>query len=206
MTYYVMDSQWLKSQFAIHPDKSKIDLARALGLEPPAVSKILNGTRQIKATEYMIMREFFGMPVDGERSLKKPPAYTIRPLDIETALNESAMLSDAEWVIPASIVNSRTHAPPEKIRMFRVREFLMEPDFRHGEHVLVDLMDKNPSPPGAFVVSDGFGHMVRYCEFIPQSNPPEVRISAKKREFQSQTLKLDDFKIIGRVIGKLQMI
>ena len=63
-----MDSQWLKEQFDCNPDKSKAGLARALNLEPPAISKILNGTRQIKAQEYNLMRQYFGLPIDGENA------------------------------------------------------------------------------------------------------------------------------------------
>ncbi len=111
-----------------------------------------------------------------------------------------------DWVIPASVLNTRTQAPPEKIRIFEIGENTMEPDFRRGESVLVDLCDIKPSPPGVFLVSDGFGHMVRRCEFVPRSNPPEVKISANESGFQPQTLKLADFKIIGRVIAKLQMV
>ena len=82
----------------------------------------------------------------------------------------------------------------------------MEPDYKRGEHVLIDMSDKKPSPPGAFIISDGFGVMLRNCEFVPHSNPPEIRISASKPSFQTQALRRDDFDIIGRVIAKLQWL
>jgi hypothetical protein len=208
MRYCFMDSQWLKTQFSVHPDKTKADLAKALGLEAPAISKILGGARQIKAQEYLSMRRFFGLPVDGETAVKpSSSAYTIEPLENNPGLGEEPHRpQDDEWVIPANILNTRTQAPQEKIKKFQVRESAMEPDFKQGEHVLVDLTDQNPSPPGVFVVSDGFGYMVRRCEFIPKTNPPEIKISAKSNGFHSQTLKLGDFTIIGRVIAKLQML
>ncbi len=118
--------------------------------------------------------------------------------------NQSGL--DAEWVIPASILNARTQAPSDKIKIFQVRENAMEPDFKQGEYVLVDLSDKKPSPPGVFLVSDGFGNMLRDCAFVPKVSPPAVRISAKKEGFLTQTLKLDDFLITGRVIAKLLML
>jgi transcriptional regulator with XRE-family HTH domain len=202
-----MDSQWLKTQFAVHPDKTKADLAKALGLEAPAISKIIGGTRQIKAQEYLAMRRFFGLPVDGESATKSSgKLYTIAPLENRGIAEEAEHARDTEWIIPANILNTRTQAPQEKIKKFQVRENTMEPEFKQGEHVLVDLSDQNPSPPGVFIVSDGFGYMLRHCAYIPKTDPPEVKISAKSDGFLAQTLKLSDFTIIGRVIAKLQML
>jgi hypothetical protein len=204
---FYMDSQWLKTQLACNPDKSKADLAKAIGLQASGISKILAGGRQIKAHEYIAMRRFFGLPVDGEaaaRASRSSSSYTILPL--EEVFKENQDTVNLEWVIPANILNARTQAPPEKIKIFQVRENAMEPDFKQGEYVLVDLSDIKPSPPGVFLVSDGFGNMVRDCAFVAKTNPPAVRISAKKEGFLSQTLKLDDFVIIGRVIAKLMML
>lgn len=82
----------------------------------------------------------------------------------------------------------------------------MEPDFKRGEHVLVNLSDKKPSPPGTFVVSDGFGYLVRQCEVIPGSKPVDIKVSALNSSFNPQKLRLSEFEIIGRVIAKLQWL
>ena len=206
-----MDSQWLKHQFDCNPERSKAELARFLGLEPPAISKILNNSRQIKAQEYNAMRRFFGLPVDGEHAAAMPEnAYRLEALAGEQApfLNDAADggTHTDSWVLPAEIVSQRTNASPDKIKIFTVQEHVMEPDFRRGEPVLVDMSDIEPSPAGAFIVSDGFGYMLRLCEFIPNSDPPEIRVSARMKGFQTQTLKLEDFTILGRVIAKLQWL
>ncbi len=60
-----MDSQWLKTQLAYNPSKNKADLAKAIGVQPSGISKILAGTRQIKTHEYIAMRKFFGLLIDG---------------------------------------------------------------------------------------------------------------------------------------------
>ena len=202
-----MYSQWLKTQFELSPKKSKAGLAKALGLEPPAISKILNGTRQVKAHEYAIMRRYFGLPVDGEIAVNNQNGYVIRSLksDDEKGLRDLEIKEeDDQWIIPSRIVNQHTDAPPDKVKIFEVQEILMEPEFKRGEHVLVDLTDQTPSPPGVFLVSDGFGCLLRQCEFVPKSNPVKVRISAKDKSFQPHVLTQDDFTIIGRVIGKVQ--
>lgn len=198
-----MDSQWLKAQFQIHPKKTKAQLARSLGLEPPAVSKILAGTRQIKAQEYIKMREFFGLGGDLSSNTKKSDAYILEPLKSGMSEQESY---DGEWSIPASILNQRTKAEPDQVRIFLIEESVMEPNLKKGEHVIVDLSDTKPSPPGIFVISDGFGFMARHCAFKHGSSPPEVKISAMQKNFEPQTLARDDIEILGRVIAKMQWI
>ncbi len=205
-----MDSQWLKRQFDCNPEKSKAGLARLLRLEPPAISKILSGTRQIKAQEYNMMRQYFDLPVDGEDTALKIPENAYR---LDTLAGQDNILEDSSsgtthdsWIIPADILSARTHTPPEQIKIYSVIESVMEPDFKRGEHVLIDLFDTKPTPPGSFIISDGFGIMVRNCAYIPNSNPPEIKISASSKSFQTQSLQEDDFKIIGRIIAKLQWL
>jgi transcriptional regulator with XRE-family HTH domain len=196
-----MDSQWLNAQFRLNRDKNKADLARALGLEPPAVSKILAGTRQIKAQEYMIMREFFGLPVDGNRSLRPAPMSHIDKKDTYFATDNPQ--DEGSWILPASIFKSRTNAAPENLKIFTVSEMTMEPEFRLGDPIIVDTADKIPSPPGIFMLSDGFGLVIRHCAMEPKSKPPVIKISASQKNFETQTTTLDDVEITGRVIAKL---
>lgn len=198
-----MDSQWLKAQFQIHPNKTKAQLARALGLEPPAVSKILAGTRQIKAQEYIKMREFFGMGGDPSFGTKRSDAYILEPLKSGISERESG---EGEWAIPASILNQRTNAEPDQVKIFLIEENVMEPNLKKGEHVIVDLSDTKPSPPGMFVISDGFGFMARHCAFKHGSQPPEVKISAMQEHFEPQMLAFADIEIFGRIIAKMQWI
>lgn len=202
-----MDGQWLKAQFTHHPDKTKAGLAKALGLEASAVSKILSGSRQIKATEYGLMRQFFGLPNDGAHATAASSrSYVVDRLRREDALHDPSDNSQSQWIIPAQIVQKHTDTPSEQIKSFQVSDTMMAPDFNKDEHVLVDLSDQSPSPPGAFIISDGFGFLLRQCEYIPQSNPPRIRISAIKKSFEPQTLDQGGFEIVGRVIAKLQWL
>jgi len=206
----MMDAEWLKTQFTVNPDKSKADLARALGLEPPAISKMIGGKRQIKAHEYVAMRRFFGMPTDGARAAaggvgsESGSSYTLGPL---SDMQDSAPAIEQEsWVMPAHLFENRTTAPPEQIRIFSVHGDAMMPDFRPDERVLVDLSDTKPAPAGDFVISDGMNHIIRQCEYVPHSDPPQVRISARDGKYAPYVAALDQAAIIGRVIAKLQWL
>ena len=200
-----MDAQWLKAQFEHHPDKTKAQLAQALGLEASAVSKILSGSRQIKAPEYVIMRRFFGLPSDGGSGANVSQSYVVGELNKQAQLEENDG-AQSQWIIPAQIIKKHTDTPSEQIKSFQVSDNMMAPDFNKDEHVLVDLSDQCPSPPGTFILSDGFGFLLRHCEFVPHSDPPEITISAVKKTFETQTLSEGKFEIIGRVMAKLQWL
>jgi hypothetical protein len=197
-----MDSQWLKTQLAHNPDKNKADLAKAIGVQPSGISKILAGTRQIKAHEYIAMRRFFGLPVDGQSAVSQGELRALKALTAQ-GLKEEQRTGDFDWVQPENTKDP--HPLPDHIKIFKVSERAMEPDFKEGEYVLVDLSDKMPWPPGVFLVSDGFGEMFRNCSLVPKANPPAVLISAIQKGFMSQTLKLEDYLIKGRIIGKVSM-
>jgi hypothetical protein len=198
-----MDSEWLNAQFRLNPEKSKADLAKVLKIGAPAVSKMLAGTRQIKANEYLAMRHFFGMP--NYSAAGRGSGYVLAPLTQELGEKKSDTRDEA-WIMPASLLRAHTQAAPEKIRIFTVQENAMAPDFMPGEQVMVDLSDTRPSPPGVFVVSDGLGHIVRQCEYMPHSSPPTVRLSARGGSYEPHTLPLAKAGIVGRVIAKLQWL
>ena len=199
-----MDNLWLQTQFRLNPEKTKADLAEALGLDRPAVSKILAGTRQIKAAEYAGMRRFFGLPVDGERAARAGSTVTLQPL--AQGLADSAAGTDDGWVMPASVLAQRTRGKPENIRIFTVQERAMAPDLLPGETVLVDLADVTPSPPGIFVVSDGLGHIIRRCAHVPHSQPAQIRMTAADAQYEAHTIAAAQAGIVGRVIAKLQWL
>lgn len=192
-----MDSKWLKLQFKLKPEKSKAALARALNLEPPAVSKILSGTRQIKANEYIQMRKFFGLDSSEVSNDINNKSYVIKTLD---GLSENSK-QQGDWSIPASILEKKTNAPPEKIKIFLIEEDVMEPDLRKGEYVVVDMSDITPDPAGVFVISDGFGYVVRNCCYKSKASRTKILVSANKEDFEPQALQASDITIAGRVIG-----
>lgn len=199
-----MNNYWLKSQFECQPGKTKSGLAKALGLEPPAISKILNGTRQIKAREYAIMREYFGLPANSDNMMKNN--YRLQNFRTAVDLIEKSCNGRADdWFVPISVLQNKGKTP-DKIRIFTVEDDLMLPEFRRGDSVFVDLTDCCASTAGVFVVSDGFGAMIRECSKLPGTAAAQIEVRANNPAFPPTTLAQDDFKILGRVIAKLQWL
>ena len=197
-----MDALWLQTQFEKNPSKSKAELARALGLEPPAISKIIGGARQIKAQEYMQMRRFFGLPLDGDAAASIPLRATH-----SQGLSDRCGGSGFEHNFPETrpLPTSPKHLS-EQLRVFRVEEDVMEPEYARGDHVLVDTTSKNLDEGGVFILCDGFSYMIRECSYGKGAQKGKIRISARQPGFQSQTLSTADFLIIGRVVGKVDWV
>lgn len=194
-----MDAQWLHMQFEQHPDKSKSGLAKALDLEPSAISKILTNHRQIKAQEYVIMRSYFGLPNDGEKSIK--------PHNPEKHSNQNSLQEpedrksqNSAWKIPGS---KTQNAHEEGIQIYKIRENVMAPEFKIGDHVAIDMTDTTPSPPGIFMISDGYGAFIRRCEIEPGTEPAQVIL---KTNDSRENKNLEDLEIIGRVVGKIEWL
>lgn len=58
--------KWLAKQLASSPRGTRSRLAEAIGVDRSAITSILNGTRNITASEMVIIRGFFGLAEPGE--------------------------------------------------------------------------------------------------------------------------------------------
>lgn len=109
----------------------------------------------------------------------------------------------AEWVMPEDLVASHT-TPSRQLALIRVEGDSMEPDYRPGERVLIDMSRKKPSPPGIFVIWDGMGLVLKRVELVPGTDAARVRLSSINPGYQAYEIDLDEYTIIARVVGKWQ--
>jgi phage repressor protein C with HTH and peptisase S24 domain len=100
------------------------------------------------------------------------------------------------------LVKTQTSAPAAALKVISVAGDSMAPDFLPGERVLVDTSHKVPSPPGAYVLWDGFGIVLKRLEIIPNSEPPSVRLIPRNGQYAIYERPLADVHIHARVIGK----
>ena len=181
-----MDDLWLKQQFKANPDKSKADLALFLGINASGVSKMLNGTRQIKAKEFLVMRKFFGMPVSGtEIEKRKSGIQSYANLRAEDAASQ-------KWAGPEQ----------QKHQIFEVPDSEMTPDFLPGERVLVDISDRNIERSGIFALEENGRKLIRILE----KSGTKIKISSLAKDATKKTVSDKSIVVIGRVVAKLNWI
>ncbi len=145
-------------------------------------------------------------PAETAAALAPIPELDVRALAgggaIPDLADPQAMI--AEWQIPFDFLRSHTHAAPASLRIIRVHGDSMVPDFRPGERVLVNTDDRLPSPPGVFIVWDGFGLVIKRLEVVPYSEPATVRLISANADYAVYERPLEDVTVNGRVIGRWQ--
>ena len=80
----------------------------------------------------------------------------------------------------------------------------MAPNYRPGDWVMVDGADRVPSPPGVFVIHDGFGLVVKQLEVILGTRPPMVKLSTVNKAYPPDELPVRVVQVLGRVVAKWQ--
>ncbi len=142
-------------------------------------------------------------PANDESTLKFPE------LDVRAGAGAGMIVENdgheklGEWTMPAISVESFMRNP-STVKIIQVIGDSMLPDFLPGQRIFVDVSDRMPSPPGVFVVWDGFGLVIKRCQMIPHSEPPRVRLMSSNPAYPSYELSLDEAHVNGRVVGKLQ--
>lgn len=134
-------------------------------------------------------------------SLGPPAIGELPPSNDETGgLCEQSLKADQR-------LRPRTHLLIQQTPYhFCINDALMEPDFKGGEHVMVDSNIKPDEHAHAFLVSDGHNQMVRLCRVIPNSTPTTLEITAHSKEFEPQQLFETDFDVLGKVVAKINWL
>ena len=66
-------------------------------------------------------------------------------------------------------------------------------------HRAVDLGRCSPTPPGIFVLHDGMGLVAKRLEYIPNSDPPRVRIISDNPLYKPYEGSGDEINVNGRI-------
>ena len=125
---------------------------------------------------------------------------TVREGDMNPDISISNV-SEGIWAFPRHYIESYIpHA--DGLVVVRVQGNSMEPDFRAGDRVVVDTNHRTVSPDGVYVFWNGMGIAIKQLQFIPQSEPPQVRIISVNSTYPTDTLPLANLKICGRIVGR----
>lgn len=129
---------------------------------------------------------------------------TISSMLVEASLRGGVVVTTEEQSKPYYFrqewIRDRLGASPQDLRMILVRGDSMEPTLCAGDIILIDITKNSPSPPGIFVLFDGFGLVVKRLEFISNTNPPAVRIISDNAQYSAYERAMDELHIIGRVV------
>jgi phage repressor protein C with HTH and peptisase S24 domain len=197
-------------------------LSAAAGLNETYVRDLLKGrSKNPQTTQLAKLATALGCTI-GDLSNPKPPSFnqpeaekilpfSIPELDVRAMGGAGAESPDldgngqhpvvATWAIPADFL--RAHTPsPDDVRIIRVVGDSMEPEYPAGDRVLMDTSHRTPSPPGVYVVWDGFALILKRLEIVLGSAPATVRLSSSNPAYPPYERPIEDLRVQGRVMGK----
>jgi phage repressor protein C with HTH and peptisase S24 domain len=182
------------------------DLAAHLDIEENKVSKVRAGERQFRGTELLrALRWLEDMEAQTRPDNPDLPA-DIEYVPVEVLPTYAGMggggtgEGDREIaLVPRALVVDILRGQPQDFLLINVRGDSMEPDFRHGDQILVDRRDVSPAQPGPFALWDGeWGEYV--VKNVERSRSGEVRIFSSNNKYSTEQAPAETTRIIGRPV------
>ncbi|RXR28928.1 S24 family peptidase [Sphingobium fluviale] len=185
------------------------ELADALGLEANKISKTKAGERQFKAHELLAAREWLKRMEVGayrpEPDLPLPDEddqyvrVSVLPTYAGAGGGGNGDGDSQNALISRILVEDMLRGRAEDFVIINIRGDSMEPDFHHGDQLLVDRRDVSPSQPGPFAVWDGeWGeYVVKNIERLPGGR---VRMFSSNSKYSPAEIQHEATRIIGRPV------
>lgn len=125
-------------------------------------------------------------------------------LMVDTARQETAVVSlhqeDAPFCFRRSWIRHTLGADPDSLRLMRVEGDSMAPTLCAGDALLVDTAAVQASPPGIFVLYDGYGLTPRRLELLAHLPHPRIRVISDNPQYTVYDRSPEDIRIMGRVV------
>lgn len=182
-------------------------LAEAIGIEENKVSKMRSGERQFKAAELLKAQAWLARLEDGDHAVAGDVLDPqIDYVEVEVLPTFAGMggggtgEGDREVaLVPRALVEDVLRGKPADFLLINVRGDSMEPDFRHGDQILIDRRETTPAQPGPFALWDGeWGEYV--VKNVERSRAGEVRIFSSNPKYTAEVAPSEATRIIGRPV------
>jgi phage repressor protein C with HTH and peptisase S24 domain len=188
-------------------DINQADMARAIGIDPSYVSKMRTGVRKMRSHELIAARKFLkanGVPVSsGELS---EPAEDLAYVEVKVLPSYAGMggggSGEGDRVVaklPRRLIEDELRGRASDFELIDVRGDSMEPDFQHGDQILIDRRDRDPRQPGPFALWDDDGYVVKLVERVPQRRG-WYRIFSANSRYSAYEVEETETTILGRPV------
>ena len=191
-------------------------VAAAAEVGPSFVHDILLGRSTNPTTEKLarvaaVLKTDVGYLLYGTKSAASAPRVENRPrtvsvpfVKVEAAMGGPAIVEAEEqgepWQFQRSWIRDSLHCRPAGLRLLRVKGDSMEPTLLARDIVMIDSHQVSPTPGGVFVLDDGFGLVAKRLEYIPNSDPPTVRMISDNLRYEAFERTAEEIRIIGRIV------
>lgn len=193
-----------------HTGKSASDIARTAGLAVTTLTRPLNKPvkhQLSKPTLAKLQETFPAFPgwsnnaniVREDDGALDYLAVDVLPSYAGMGGGGSGEGDQEKALISRRMIEDELRAQPSDLLLIEARGQSMEPDFLHGDQILIDKRDTNPVQPGAFALWDGDGYVVKLVERIPREQG-RYRIFSVNDRYSSYDVGADEIQIMGRPV------
>ena len=102
-------------------------------------------------------------------------------------------------MVPRRLVVDELRASPKDLLLIEVRGDSMEPDFWHGDQILIDRRDRNPIQPGPFALWDGEAYVIKLVERVPGQRGV-YRVFSVNERYSAYEIEDGEQVIMGRPV------
>ncbi|MCR9256283.1 MAG: peptidase S24 [Alphaproteobacteria bacterium] len=174
--------------------------------------RVLPEESRLRLADYLDVEPDLLLPPSGQSRSRSVGATALTEAGVApvpevrvTAQAGGGALVDREddrtnWFFPADWLRHELRSKPGDLRIITIDGDSMEPILLAGDKVMVDLSRTEPSPPGIFVLNDGFGLVAKRIELIPNSSPPRIAIVSANDRYARYERDVSEVRIIGRVV------
>jgi phage repressor protein C with HTH and peptisase S24 domain len=186
----------------ILPGEVRLALSEHFGVDAEELSHKLALPRSASPRQ---KRPGAGTSAHSETRLPVDDLVAIPEIDVRAAAGPGALNEDqpetlATWHLPAGLLQHELRARGPDVRLMSVRGDSMWPTLSDGDRILVDLSHHAPSPPGIFVLWDGFGLVTKRVDRIPGGEQPKIRLVSDNDAYPAYDCDVQDINVVGRVI------
>lgn len=189
------------------------DLAHALDLEENKISKAKIGERQFKAGEVLRARDWLDK-IEANRAAgireQEPDLPIIAGdaayVDIDVLPSFAGMGGGGSGEgdraiakLPRRLIEEELRGRPQDFELIDVRGDSMEPDFQHGDQILIDKRDRDPRQPGPFALWDEDGYVLKLVERVP-GRRGWYRIFSANQRYSEYEIEENETTIRGRPV------
>jgi hypothetical protein len=109
-----------------------------------------------------------------------------------------------EWVIPPNYIRNALDAQPNQVLILPVIGHSMEPILKSNDRVMVDVSQNMWLGDAVYIIDDGDGvFQAKTVKKVLSSHPPRYRIVSEATPDEEPVIrKFDEFRIVGRVVGR----
>lgn len=172
---------------SIPSTRTLFKLAEAAGVDPP-------GNKRLGA----------------ETTPRKAPSGQIIELDVRASSGAGSVVEyegeKHRWSFPEEWIRAELNTQPGNLYIITIAGDSMPGVLEPGDKAIINVADRQPTPPGTFIIHDGLGLVAKRVEHIDHSDPPTIRISSTNPAYGPYERTLDEAQIMGRVVARWERL